>query len=163
MLADKHQNFYFLEMNTRLQVEHPITELVSGEDLVELMLYVAAGRPLPQRMIDQPHLASSGWAIESRVYAEDPLRKFLPSIGPLVTYKEPETFVSAQATVRIDTGVFEGGTISMYYDPMIAKLCTHAPSRAGAIATMERALDQYVVRGLGNNLCFLRSVMRNQK
>ena len=163
MLADSKQNFYFLEMNTRLQVEHPITELVSGEDLVEHMLWVAAGKPLPERMITQPHLPFSGWAIESRVYAEDPLRKFLPSIGPLVTYKEPDTFASPAGTVRIDTGVFEGGVISMYYDPMIAKLCTHSPTRAGAIETMEKALDQYVVRGLGNNLCFLRSVMRNER
>ena len=163
MLADNKQNFYFLEMNTRLQVEHPITELVSGEDLVEHMLWIAAGKPLPERMIKEPHLPFSGWAIESRVYAEDPLRKFLPSIGPLITYKEPETFVTPASTVRIDTGVFEGGVISMYYDPMIAKLCTYAPTRAGAISAMERALDQYVVRGLGNNLCFLRSVMRNER
>ena len=163
MLADKKQNFYFLEMNTRLQVEHPITELVSGEDLVEHMLWIAAGRALPERMIKQPHIPFNGWAIESRVYAEDPLRKFLPSIGPLITYREPDLKASPTESVRVDTGVFEGGVISMYYDPMIAKLCTHSPTRAGAITAMEKALDQYVVRGLGNNLTFLRSVMRNER
>jgi len=163
MLCDGKQNFYFLEMNTRLQVEHPITELVSGEDLVEHMLWVAAGKPLPERFIKTPHVPFNGWAIESRVYAEDPLRKFLPSIGPLYTYKEPEQFASPTGTVRIDTGVFEGTVISMYYDPMIAKLCTYAPTRESAIRLMERAVDQYVVRGLANNLCFLRSIMRNER
>lgn len=162
MLCDGKQNFYFLEMNTRLQVEHPITELVSGEDLVEHMLWIAAGKPLPSRLVKQTCLPFKGWAIESRVYAEDPLRNFLPSIGPLNTYKEPELFSSPSSTVRIDTGVYEGGVISMYYDPMISKLCTHANTRNEAIQLMENALDNYVVFGLGNNIPFLRSVYRNK-
>jgi acetyl/propionyl-CoA carboxylase alpha subunit len=163
MLCDGKKNFYFLEMNTRLQVEHPVTELVSGEDLVEHMLWVGAGRPLPQKFIDNPSAPINGWAIESRVYAEDPIRRFLPSIGPLSTYKEPQTFVENGLTVRLDTGVYEGGEISMFYDPMIAKLCTHAPDRATAIRLQEDALDRYVVRGLGNNITFLRACYRNPK
>lgn len=162
MLADDKQNFFFLEMNTRLQVEHPITELITGEDLVEHMLWIASGKALPERLTKQQCLTFSGSAIESRVYAEDPTRKFLPSIGPLITYKEPTIFATPEGTVRIDTGVYEGGVISMHYDPMIAKLCTHAPTRPQAIALMEDALDQYVVQGLGNNISFLRSVMRNK-
>eukprot|EP01038_Epipyxis_sp_PR26KG_P007590 gene7590-10339_t len=163
MLADDQQNFYFLEMNTRLQVEHPITELVSGEDLVEHMLWIASGKPLPKRLTDLQCLPFKGSAIESRVYAEDPLRNFLPAIGPLVTYKEPKLFSTPTTAVRIDTGVFEGGSISMHYDPMIAKLCTYAPFRGDAIALMEDALSQYVVQGLGNNITFLQSVYRNEK
>lgn len=169
MLADGKQNFFFLEMNTRLQVEHPITELVSGEDLVEHMLWIAGKHKLPDRLTKSPCLNASGWAIESRVYAEDPLRNFLPSIGPLVTYKEPLALLKdgdeedvQDGTVRIDTGVFEGANISMYYDPMIAKLCTHAKTRKEAVQLMEDALDSYVVQGVGNNICFLRSVYRNQ-
>jgi propionyl-CoA carboxylase alpha chain len=163
MLADGKQNFYFLEMNTRLQVEHPITELVSGEDLVAHMLWVAAGKALPKRLTDAPHRSANGWAIESRVYSEDPLRNFLPSIGPIVTYRQPALNADPNEgpIVRLDTGVFEGGEISMYYDPMIAKLCTHAPTRAEAIDAMENALDNYVVQGLVNNINFLRSVYRN--
>jgi len=177
LLCDANQRFYFLEMNTRLQVEHPITELVSGEDIVEHMFWVAAKQPLPKRLTDKVHIQPRGWAIESRVYAEDPLRNFLPSIGPLINYKEPEqlpfTYNTDQAdagylthgtdVVRIDTGVYEGGVISMWYDPMISKLCTHAPTRARAVEVMERALDQYFVQGLGNNLTFLRDVMRNPR
>jgi len=162
MLADDKQNFFFLEMNTRLQVEHPITELVSGEDLVEHMLWIAAGKALPERLTKNPFLPYNGSAIESRVYAEDPIRNFLPSIGPLITYKEPKLYATPERTVRIDTGVYEGGLISMHYDPMIAKLCTHAATRAEAISLMEDALDQYVVQGLGNNITFLRSVYRNK-
>lgn len=163
MLCDGNQNFYFLEMNTRLQVEHPITELVSGEDLVEHMLRIAADEPLPARLLkDGGHVPYNGWAIESRVYAEDPLRNFLPSIGPLVNYKEPPIFNSSKGIVRIDTGVYEGGVISMYYDPMISKLCTHAKTRIEAIKLMEDSLDNYVVFGLGNNIPFLRSVYRNK-
>lgn len=161
MLADDQQNFFFLEMNTRLQVEHPITELVSGEDLVEHMLWVAAGKALPAKMVEQQCLPFSGSAIESRVYAEDPIRNFLPSIGPLTVYREPQVFQTPSGTVRIDTGVREGQTISMFYDPMISKLCTHSSTREKAIQLMETAIDQYVVQGLGNNLCFLRSVFRN--
>eukprot|EP00602_Paraphysomonas_sp_CaronLab_P000439 CAMPEP_0185018568 /NCGR_PEP_ID=MMETSP1103-20130426/1243_1 /TAXON_ID=36769 /ORGANISM="Paraphysomonas bandaiensis, Strain Caron Lab Isolate" /LENGTH=720 /DNA_ID=CAMNT_0027548413 /DNA_START=90 /DNA_END=2252 /DNA_ORIENTATION=- len=162
MLCDNNKNFYFLEMNTRLQVEHPITEMISGEDLVELMIRVAAGEKLPQRFLDSPHVPFNGWAIESRVYAEDPLRNFLPSIGPLNTYVEPPALDHEGNVVRIDTGVFEGGVISMYYDPMIAKLCTRANDRPTAIALMDAALSRYVVDGLGNNMCFLQSIMRNE-
>jgi propionyl-CoA carboxylase alpha chain len=174
MLCDSKQNFYFLEMNTRLQVEHPITELVGGEDLVEHMINVAAGIPLPERLTKQTFVPIQGWAMESRVYAEDPFRNFLPSIGPLITYKEPELFEPSEeertlypgkyaggSTVRIDTGVFEGGTISMWYDPMICKLVVHGKDRDETIKVMNKALDQYVVQGLGNNLPFLRDVMRN--
>lgn len=161
MLADDKQNFFFLEMNTRLQVEHPITELVSGEDLVEHMLWIASGKPLPERLTKVQCLPYNGSAIECRVYAEDPTRNFLPSIGPLINYKEPKTYASNKGTVRIDTGVFEGGIISMHYDPMISKLCTWAPNRKDSIALMEDALDNYVIQGLGNNLTFLRSIMRN--
>lgn len=175
MLVDSKKNFYFLEMNTRLQVEHPISEMISGLDLVELMLRVGQGEKLPQWMIDNPHVPYYGWAVESRVYAEDPLRNFLPSIGPLLTLKEPKRsdytvgvydkpkhLDSGEAITRVDTGVYEGGVISMYYDPMISKLVTHAPTRQEAITAMAKALDQYVVRGLGNNLCFLSSIMRNK-
>lgn len=162
MLADDKQNFFFLEMNTRLQVEHPITEMVTNEDLVEHMLWIAAGKPLPERLTKNPLLSYNGSAIESRVYAEDPTRKFLPSIGPLITYQEPRKFHTKEGSVRIDTGVYEGGVISMHYDPMISKLITHAPTRLGAIALQEQALDEYVVQGLGNNITFLRSVYRNK-
>lgn len=163
MLADDNQNFYFLEMNTRLQVEHPITELVSGEDLVEHMLWIAAGKPLPERLTKQQCLGHKGYAIESRVYAEDPFRNFLPSIGPLLTYREPKKFSTKEGTVRLDTGVYEGGVISTNYDPMIAKLCSHAATRERAIQLMEQAVDEYVVHGLVSNLTFLRSVYRNPR
>lgn len=163
MLADAKQNFYFLEMNTRLQVEHPVTELVSGEDLVEHMLWIAAGKPLPERLTKQQCLGYNGYAIESRVYAEDPIRNFLPSIGPLNTYKEPHKFVHKDGIVRLDTGVYEGGVISANYDPMIAKLCTWAPQRPRAISLMEQALDEYVIQGLVSNIPFLRSVYRNPR
>jgi len=162
MLCDGKQNFYFLEMNTRLQVEHPITEMISGEDLVEHMLWVAAGKQLPERLTKDPCLGFNGWAIESRVYAEDPLRNFLPSIGPLITYREPEKYATKDGACRIDSGVYEGGVISQFYDPMISKLCTWGKTRDDAIVLMEKALDQYVVHGLSNNLAFCRSVMRNK-
>lgn len=174
MLCDGKQNFYFLEMNTRLQVEHPITEHVGGEDLVEHMINIAAKRPLPERLTKQTFVPIQGWAMESRVYAEDPFRNFLPSIGPLITYKEPELFepppeessmypgkYAGGDTVRIDTGVFEGGTISMWYDPMICKLIVHGKDRDSVIKVMNKAIDEYVVQGLGHNLNFLRDVMRN--
>jgi propionyl-CoA carboxylase alpha chain len=163
MLADDKQNFYFLEMNTRLQVEHPITELVSGEDLVEHMLWIAAGKPLPERLTKQQCLGYNGYAIESRVYAEDPLRNFLPSVGPIISYREPHKFVTKEGVVRLDTGVYEGGVISTNYDPMIAKLCSWAPQREKAISIMEQALDEYVVQGLVSNISFLRSVFRNPR
>ncbi len=138
-------------MNTRLQVEHPVTELVTGLDLVELMIRVAAGEELPLRQAD---VRADGWAIEARVYAEDPRRGFLPSIGRLVRYREP----SGQG-VRVDSGVAEGGEVSMYYDPMIAKLCAHGPDRAAATARLSRALDGFLVRGVGHNIPFLAAVL----
>src|SRR5207248_9985350 len=130
-IVDRHRNFYFLEMNTRLQVEHPVTELVAGLDLVELMIRIAAGEPLP---FDQPAVGQQGWAIEARVYAEDPTRNFLPSIGRLVRYCPPEG-----EGVRIDSGVFEGAEISLYYDPMIAKLIAYGTDREAAIGRLQNA------------------------
>jgi len=155
-IVDGDRNFYFLEMNTRLQVEHPVTELITGIDLVEQMIRVAAGQPLP---FGQDDLAINGWAIESRLYAEDPYRNFLPSIGRLTRYRPPAEEASPTHALRNDTGVFEGGEISMYYDPMIAKLCTWAPTRAAAIDGMRNALDAFEVEGIGHNLPFLSAVM----
>eukprot|EP01121_Diplochlamys_sp_Union-15-3_P007009 TRINITY_DN175_c0_g2_i1.p1 TRINITY_DN175_c0_g2~~TRINITY_DN175_c0_g2_i1.p1 ORF type:complete len:713 (-),score=144.21 TRINITY_DN175_c0_g2_i1:56-2194(-) len=156
-LVDSKRNFYFLEMNTRLQVEHPITEYVTGLDLVELMIRVAAGQKLP---IKQEDVKIKGWAVESRVYAEDPLRNFLPSIGKLKTYIEP---VASDGTIRVDTGVVEGSEISIYYDPLIAKLATYGPDRKTSIDTMSKALDSYVIRGVRHNINFLREVMSNPR
>ncbi|MBM9594158.1 acetyl-CoA carboxylase biotin carboxylase subunit [Roseitranquillus sediminis] len=155
-IVDGQRNFYFLEMNTRLQVEHPVTELITGLDLVELMIRVAAGEPLPFRQED---VRLNGWAIESRLYAEDPYRKFLPSIGRLTRYRPPEEVREEGRVVRNDTGVEEGGEISMYYDPMIAKLCTWGPDRETAIGHMRTALDDFELEGIGHNLPFLAAVM----
>ncbi|MAU41583.1 MAG: acetyl/propionyl-CoA carboxylase subunit alpha [Kordiimonas sp.] len=155
-IVDKDKNFYFLEMNTRLQVEHPVTELVTGVDLVEQMINVAAGRELE---IAQDDVKLTGWAIENRIYAEDPLRNFLPSIGRLVRYRPPEE----NANVRVDTGVYEGAEISMFYDPMIAKLCTYGDTREEAIGHMRKALDEYYIRGIGHNISFVADVMNNQR
>jgi len=155
-IVDGARNFYFLEMNTRLQVEHPVTELITGVDLVEQMIRVAAGEPLP---FAQEDLKINGWAMESRLYAEDPYRNFLPSIGRLTRYRPPVESSTPDAVVRNDTGVFEGGEISMYYDPMIAKLCTWAPTRLGAIEEMRLALDTFEVEGIGHNLPFVGAVM----
>ncbi|MFN4057309.1 MAG: acetyl-CoA carboxylase biotin carboxylase subunit [Roseinatronobacter sp.] len=155
-IVDGAKNFYFLEMNTRLQVEHPVTELITGIDLVEQMIRVAAGEKLP---FAQSDLKINGWAMESRLYAEDPYRNFLPSIGRLTRYRPPAEFVEPTRAVRNDTGVYEGGEISMYYDPMIAKLCTWAPTRALAIEEMRLALDEFEVEGIGHNLPFLSAVM----
>jgi len=155
-IVDGARNFYFLEMNTRLQVEHPVTELITGVDLVEQMIRVANGEPLPFRQED---LKINGWAIESRLYAEDPYRNFLPSIGRLTRYRPPVEAATATGVVRNDTGVYEGGEISMYYDPMIAKLCTWAPTRAEAIEGMRNALDTFEVEGIGHNLPFCSAVM----
>ena len=156
-IVDADRKFYFLEMNTRLQVEHPVTELVTGIDLVEEMIRVAAGERL---RLSQNEVKLNGWAIESRLYAEDPFRSFLPSTGRLTRYRPPAEGTRADATkVRNDTGVFEGGEISMYYDPMIAKLCTWAPNRLAAIEAMSEALDDFVVEGIGHNLPFLSAVM----
>jgi propionyl-CoA carboxylase alpha chain len=155
-IVDGDRNFYFLEMNTRLQVEHPVTELITGVDLVEQMIRVAAGEKLP---FAQKDLKINGWAIESRLYAEDPYRNFLPSIGRLTRYRPPAEVATPTHVVRNDTGVHEGGEISMYYDPMIAKLCTWAPDRPAAIEAMRTALDTFEVEGIGHNLPFCSAVM----
>jgi len=155
-IVDGDKNFYFLEMNTRLQVEHPVTELITGVDLVEQMIRVAAGEELP---FAQDDLKIDGWAIESRLYAEDPYRNFLPSIGRLTRYRPPAEAATPAGVVRNDTGVYEGGEISMFYDPMIAKLCTWAPTRGEAIEGMRQALDEFEVEGIGHNLPFLSAVM----
>ncbi|MGR3698061.1 MAG: acetyl-CoA carboxylase biotin carboxylase subunit [Roseovarius sp.] len=155
-IVDGDKNFYFLEMNTRLQVEHPVTELITGVDLVEQMIRVANGEALN---LTQADVKLKGWAIESRLYAEDPYRGFLPSIGRLTRYRPPEELAIEGAVVRNDTGVYEGGEISMYYDPMIAKLCTWGHTRAEAIEGMRVALDSFEVEGIGHNLPFLSAVM----
>ena len=154
-IVDQDRNFYFLEMNTRLQVEHPVTELITGIDLVEQMIRVAAGEELT---ISQDDVVLDGWAIESRLYAEDPVRGFLPSIGRLSTYKS-----ATGKHVRVDTGVIEGDEISRFYDPMIAKLCTHGDTREEAVGRMADALDQTVIRGIGNNVGFLSAVMAHPR
>ena len=159
-IVDGDRNFYFLEMNTRLQVEHPVTELITGIDLVEQMIRVAAGEKLA---FGQSDLKINGWAIESRLYAEDPYRGFLPSIGRLTRYRPPVEEATPTRAVRNDTGVFEGGEISMFYDPMIAKLCTWAPTRAAAIEEMRLALDGFELEGIGHNLPFLAAVMDHPK
>ena len=148
------QDFYFLEMNTRLQVEHPVTEMVYGLDLVEKMIRIAAGEELG---LTQDDIKADGWAVEARVYAEDPARGFLPSIGQLVRYHEP-----AGEGVRVDSGVDEGGEISMYYDPMIAKLVAHAPTREAAIDRLHLALDHYEIDGIVSNRQFLSAVLENE-
>jgi propionyl-CoA carboxylase alpha chain len=155
-VAGQDKSFYFLEMNTRLQVEHPVTELITGLDLVEQMIRVAAGEPLA---FAQGDLAIKGWAIESRIYAEDPYRKFLPSIGRLVRYEPPAEGDHGGYVVRNDAGVREGDEISMFYDPMISKLCSWSPTRLEAIAGMGRALEDFHIEGLGHNVPFLAAVM----
>ena len=159
-IVDGDRNFYFLEMNTRLQVEHPVTELITGVDLVEQMIRVAAGEKLS---LTQNDVGINGWAIESRLYAEDPYRGFLPSIGRLTRYRPPMEEAEDGRAVRNDTGVFEGGEISMFYDPMIAKLCTWATDRATAIEEMRVALDAFEVEGIGHNIPFLSAVMDHPK
>ncbi|MFB2566425.1 acetyl-CoA carboxylase biotin carboxylase subunit [Rhizobium sp. IMFF44] len=159
-IVDRDKNFYFLEMNTRLQVEHPVTELVTGVDLVEQMIRVAAGEKLPFKQAD---IKLNGWAIESRLYAEDPYRNFLPSIGRLTRYRPPREGKTETSVVRNDTGVFEGAEISMYYDPMIAKLCTWAPTRLEAIEAMGEALDGFVVDGIEHNMPFLSALMKHPR
>jgi propionyl-CoA carboxylase alpha subunit len=159
-VAGQDKSFYFLEMNTRLQVEHPVTELVTGIDLVEQMIRVAAGEKLS---IKQSEIKLSGWAIESRVYAEDPYRNFLPSTGRLTRYRPPQEGTTNGVTVRNDTGVYEGGEIPLYYDPMIAKLVTHAPTRDAAIAAQSDALDAFVVDGIRHNIPFLAALMAHPR
>jgi propionyl-CoA carboxylase alpha chain len=155
-IVDKNRKFYFLEMNTRLQVEHPVTELITGLDLVELMIRVAAGEKLP---LEQKDVKLNGWAVEARLYAEDPFRNFLPSTGRLVKYREP----TPGPDVRVDTGVYEGGEISMFYDPMIAKLCSYGKTRIDAIERMRRALDEFYVRGVSHNVPFLAALMAHPR
>jgi len=159
-VAGQDRSFYFLEMNTRLQVEHPVTELIAGVDLVELMIRVAAGEKLPFKQAD---VKLNGWAVESRVYAEDPFRNFLPSIGRLLRYRPPAEEVRGGVTVRNDTGVYEGGEISMFYDPMIAKLVTHAPTREAAIAAQADALDAFYIDGIQHNIPFLTALMQHPR
>ncbi|MEI9900006.1 MAG: acetyl/propionyl/methylcrotonyl-CoA carboxylase subunit alpha [Hyphomicrobium sp.] len=159
-VAGQDRSFFFLEMNTRLQVEHPVTELITGVDLVELMIRSAAGEKLPFKQSD---VKINGWAVESRVYAEDPFRNFLPSIGRLVKYRPPAEGSKDGITVRNDTGVFEGGEISMFYDPMIAKLVTHAPTRLEAIVAQAEALDSFYIDGIQHNIPFLATLMQHPR
>ncbi len=160
-IVDKDRNFYFLEMNTRLQVEHPVTELVTGLDLVEAMIRVAAGERLP---LSQDEVRLTGWAMEARVYAEDPYRNFLPSIGRLTRYRPPAEGPDGEGgLVRVDAGVQEGGEISIHYDPMIAKLCTYAPTRLETIDALARALDQFELEGIGHNLPFLAALADHER
>jgi propionyl-CoA carboxylase alpha chain len=159
-IAGGDRSFYFLEMNTRLQVEHPVTEEVTGLDLVELMIRVAAGEKLP---FGQDDVKLNGWAIENRVYAEDPYRGFLPSTGRLVRYRTPAASAAAEGVTRIDDGVEEGGEVSMFYDPMIAKLITWAPTREAAIDRQVEALDSFVLEGIGHNVDFLSALMQHPR
>jgi propionyl-CoA carboxylase alpha chain len=159
-VAGQDKSFYFLEMNTRLQVEHPVTELVTGIDLVEQMIHVAAGEKLA---LAQKDVTLTGWAVESRVYAEDPFRNFLPSIGRLVKYRPPAEAHRDDIVIRNDTGVQEGGEISIHYDPMIAKLVTHAPSRAAAIEAQSTALDAFYIDGIRHNIPFLSALMSHPR
>ena len=154
-IVDREANFYFLEMNTRLQVEHPVTEKVTGLDLVELMIRVAAGEALP---FDQNAVRQTGWAIEARVYAEDPMRNFLPSIGRLVGYRPPEG-----EGIRLDSGVVEGAEITLYYDPMIAKLIAHGANREAAIDTLRQALDGFYIAGVRHNIAFLAAIAASER
>ena len=155
-IADEKKNFYFLEMNTRLQVEHRVTELVTGIDLVEQMIRVAYGEELA---FTQKDIKISGWAFESRIYAEDPKRGFLPSTGRITRYQEPKI----DADVLIDTGIYEGGEVSMFYDPMVAKVCTYAPTRAEANEAMKKALSAYVIEGISHNMSFLEAILAHPR
>ena len=156
-VVGKDKSFYFLEMNTRLQVEHPVTEMITGLDLVELMIRVAAGEKLP---FTQDQIRREGWAIECRINAEDPFRGFLPSTGRLIRFLPPQ---EVDGAVRVDTGVYEGGEISMYYDSMIAKLITHGGTREQAIARMNDALNAFAIRGIASNIAFQAAVMRHPR
>ncbi len=160
-VAGQDRSFFFLEMNTRLQVEHPVTEMITGIDLVEQMIRVAYGEKLA---ITQNDVKLDGWAVESRIYAEDPTRNFLPSTGRLVTYRPPEEGENESGViVRNDTGVYEGGEISIYYDPMIAKLVTHAPTRLKAIEAQAQALDAFAIDGIRHNIPFLSTLMQHPR
>jgi propionyl-CoA carboxylase alpha chain len=159
-VAGQDKSFYFLEMNARLQVEHPVTELVTGVDLVEQMIRIAAGEKLKLKQAD---VKLTGWAVESRVYAEDPTRNFLPSTGRLTTYRPPAESQANGVTVRNDTGVYEGGEISIWYDPMIAKLVTHAKTREAAIDAQAEALDAFAIDGIRHNIPFLTALMAHPR
>ena len=159
-VAGQDRSFYFLEMNTRLQVEHPVTELITGVDLVEEMIRSAYGEKL---RLTQADVKLTGWAVESRVYAEDPTRGFLPSTGRLVKYRPPAEGCVEGVTTRNDTGVYEGGEISIYYDPMIAKLVTHADTRLAAVEAQARALDAFVIDGIRHNIPFLSALMKHER
>jgi propionyl-CoA carboxylase alpha chain len=155
-IMDKNKNFYFLEMNTRLQVEHPVTELITGLDIVELMIKIAQGEKLP---FTQKDIKLNGWAMESRIYAEDPSRGFLPSSGRISLYIEPEE----NENVRVDSGVYEGGEVSMFYDAMIAKLCTYGKNRKEAIEHMKHALGSFAISGVSHNISFLETIMKSER
>ena len=155
-IMDKNRNFYFLEMNTRLQVEHPVTELVTGLDIVSLMIKIALGEKLPFK---QEEIKLNGWAIESRIYAEDPSRGFLPSSGRISLYIEPEQ----SENIRVDSGVYEGGEVSMFYDAMIAKLCSFGKNRHEAIEHMRNALGSFAINGVSHNISFLETIMKNER
>jgi propionyl-CoA carboxylase alpha chain len=159
-VAAQDQSFYFLEMNTRLQVEHPVTELITGIDLVEQMIRVAYGEKL---RLQQHEVKQNGWAVEARIYAEDPYRNFMPSTGRLVQYLPPTEQTTDGLSLRNDTGVYEGGEISIWYDPMIAKLCTHAATRTAAICAMSDALDHFVISGIQHNIPFVSAIMQNPR
>ena len=159
-VAGQDRSFFFLEMNTRLQVEHPVTEMITGVDLVEQMIRVAYGETLA---IGQDDVTLNGWAVESRIYAEDPTRNFLPSIGRLTTYRPPAEGEFDGVTVRNDTGVEEGGEIAIYYDPMIAKLVTHAATRIEAIEGQARALDAFAIDGIRHNIPFVSALMAQDR
>ena len=159
-VAGQDRSFYFLEMNTRLQVEHPVTELITGIDLVEQMIRIAAGEPL---VLKQGDVKFSGWAVETRIYAEDPACNFLPSIGRLVRYRPPAELCADGITVRNDTGVYEGGEISIFYDPLIAKLVTHGPTREAAVTAQAQALDAFLITGIRHNISFLSALMLNER
>ncbi len=155
-IVDQRRNFYFLEVNTRLQVEHSVTEFTHNVDLVEWMIRIAAGEELT---LQQEELVPHGWAMESRIYAEDPNRKFMPSTGRLIRYREPKE----SDEVRVDTGVYEGGEISMFYDPMIAKVTTWGRDRDSSVALMRRALDEFYIKGVHHNIAFLTALMANPR
>ena len=160
-IVDGDRNFYFLEMNTRLQVEHPVTEMITGLDLVEDMIMIAAGKDLRHKQSD---IGIHGWAMESRLYAEDPYRNFMPAIGRLSLYRPPAEQTHDDGTItRNDTGVGEGDVISIYYDPMIAKLCSWGHDRNAAIGRMQTALDAFTMRGIGHNIPFLSAVMEHDR
>ena len=155
-IVDQKGKFYFLEMNTRLQVEHGVTELITGVDIVEQMIRVAEGNKLPFKQKD---INLKGWAMESRIYAEDPTCGFLPSTGRIIWYKEPQI----NENIRLDSGIYEGGEVSMFYDAMIAKLCTYSETREQAIALMQRVLGEYIIRGISHNIGFLQAIFSNEK